>query len=156
MSSPVQIKETYCAYAKMRRSDHSFTHPKSESFPDGFNECKISPTRGLYGNQPNFFNSTVTNNRVATVSDRGWLVTSSSPVPLKTRRVEMRCTLNLSRLRRPLVGVVVRICMLPECHLQSEHALVDRASCWFDRIAHPDGLPEWPAVLLEDLRLVHM
>ncbi|GFT08673.1 hypothetical protein TNCV_662401 [Trichonephila clavipes] len=26
------------------------------------------------------------------VSDRGWLVTSSSPVPLKTRRVGKRCT----------------------------------------------------------------
>ncbi|GFV25876.1 uncharacterized protein TNCV_3868441 [Trichonephila clavipes] len=34
---------------------------------------------------------------VAKVSDRGWLVTSSSLVPLKTRRVGARCTLNLSR-----------------------------------------------------------
>ncbi|GFU24576.1 uncharacterized protein TNCV_2265201 [Trichonephila clavipes] len=30
-------------------------------------------------------------------SDRGWKVTSSSPVPLKTRRVGQQCTLNLSR-----------------------------------------------------------
>ncbi|GFX27865.1 hypothetical protein TNCV_3082881 [Trichonephila clavipes] len=30
-------------------------------------------------------------------------VTSSSPVPLKTRRVWERCTLNLSRAQRPLV-----------------------------------------------------
>ncbi|GFW69476.1 uncharacterized protein TNCV_488241 [Trichonephila clavipes] len=34
---------------------------------------------------------------VVKVSDRGWLVTSSSPVPLLTRRVGERCTLNLSR-----------------------------------------------------------
>ncbi|GFW61635.1 hypothetical protein TNCV_3705701 [Trichonephila clavipes] len=34
------------------------------------------------------------------------LVTSSIPVPLKTRRVGQRCTLNLSRLKRPPVGVV--------------------------------------------------
>ncbi|GFT02667.1 hypothetical protein TNCV_3690721 [Trichonephila clavipes] len=31
------------------------------------------------------------------VSDRGWHVTSLRPVPLKTRRVGQRCTLNLSR-----------------------------------------------------------
>ncbi|GFW31087.1 uncharacterized protein TNCV_1372491 [Trichonephila clavipes] len=38
------------------------------------------------------------------------LVTSSSPVPLKTRRVEQRCTLNLSRAERSSrgCGVVVR------------------------------------------------
>ncbi|GFV01075.1 hypothetical protein TNCV_1009961 [Trichonephila clavipes] len=30
-------------------------------------------------------------------SDRGWHVTSSSPVPLKTRRVGERCPLKLSR-----------------------------------------------------------
>ncbi|GFV50725.1 hypothetical protein TNCV_2213861 [Trichonephila clavipes] len=35
--------------------------------------------------------------RVVKVSDRGWFVTSSSPVPLKTRRVGERCTLHLSR-----------------------------------------------------------
>ncbi|GFV75327.1 uncharacterized protein TNCV_1481731 [Trichonephila clavipes] len=35
--------------------------------------------------------------RVVQVSDRTCLVTSSSPVPLKTRRVGQRCTLNLSR-----------------------------------------------------------
>ncbi|GFT76923.1 uncharacterized protein TNCV_2860661 [Trichonephila clavipes] len=43
---------------------------------------------------------------VVKVSDRGWHVTSSSPVPLKTRRVGEGCTLNLSR--RPPVSVVVR------------------------------------------------
>ncbi|GFW63789.1 uncharacterized protein TNCV_3743971 [Trichonephila clavipes] len=38
------------------------------------------------------------------------LVTSSSPVPLKTRRVEQRCTLNLSRAETSFrrCGVVVR------------------------------------------------
>ncbi|GFV38215.1 hypothetical protein TNCV_4792011 [Trichonephila clavipes] len=36
-------------------------------------------------------------------SDRGWLCHSSSPVPLKTRRVGQRCTLNLEL---PPVGVV--------------------------------------------------
>ncbi|GFX24331.1 uncharacterized protein TNCV_421321 [Trichonephila clavipes] len=34
---------------------------------------------------------------VVKVSVRGRLVTSSSPVPLKTRRAGQRCTLNLSR-----------------------------------------------------------
>ncbi|GFX40820.1 uncharacterized protein TNCV_3760422 [Trichonephila clavipes] len=34
---------------------------------------------------------------VVKVSDRDWLVTSSSPVPLKTRRVGKRCSINLSR-----------------------------------------------------------
>ncbi|GFY07515.1 hypothetical protein TNCV_1822751 [Trichonephila clavipes] len=34
---------------------------------------------------------------VIKASDRGWRVISSSPVPLKTRRVGKRCTLNLSR-----------------------------------------------------------
>ncbi|GFU54300.1 hypothetical protein TNCV_576771 [Trichonephila clavipes] len=33
---------------------------------------------------------------VVKVSDRGWHVMSSSPVPLKNRRVGERCTLNLS------------------------------------------------------------
>ncbi|GFW69506.1 uncharacterized protein TNCV_488521 [Trichonephila clavipes] len=38
------------------------------------------------------------------------LVTSSSPVPLKTRRVEQRCTLNMSRAETSSswCGVVVR------------------------------------------------
>ncbi|GFU01943.1 uncharacterized protein TNCV_1524301 [Trichonephila clavipes] len=42
--------------------------------------------------------------------DRGWLVTSSSPVPLKTRRVGERCMLNLSRAQMSSrwCGVVVR------------------------------------------------
>ncbi|GFV67864.1 uncharacterized protein TNCV_926301 [Trichonephila clavipes] len=35
------------------------------------------------------------------------LVTSSSPVPLKTRRVGQRCTLNLSRAETSPDGVVV-------------------------------------------------
>ncbi|GFY34133.1 uncharacterized protein TNCV_2504361 [Trichonephila clavipes] len=34
---------------------------------------------------------------VVKVLDYGWRVMSSSPVSLKTRRVEQRCTLNLSR-----------------------------------------------------------
>ncbi|GFV51357.1 hypothetical protein TNCV_4687201 [Trichonephila clavipes] len=34
---------------------------------------------------------------VVKASDRGWRIKSSSPVPLKTRRVGERCTLNLSR-----------------------------------------------------------
>ncbi|GFW96556.1 aminoglycoside phosphotransferase domain-containing protein 1 [Trichonephila clavipes] len=48
---------------------------------------------------------------VIKVSDRGWLVTSSRPVPLKTRRVGERCTLNLSRAQTSFrcCGVVVRI-----------------------------------------------
>ncbi|GFV43104.1 hypothetical protein TNCV_1410011 [Trichonephila clavipes] len=34
---------------------------------------------------------------VVKISDRSWHVRSSSPGPLKTRRVGARCTLNLSR-----------------------------------------------------------
>ncbi|GFW79056.1 apolipoprotein B-100 [Trichonephila clavipes] len=45
---------------------------------------------------------------VVKLSDRGWHVPSSSPIPLKTRRVEQRCTLNLSRDQTSPVGVVVR------------------------------------------------
>ncbi|GFS73845.1 uncharacterized protein TNCV_1458731 [Trichonephila clavipes] len=37
--------------------------------------------------------------RVVKISDRGWCVTSSCPVPLKIRRVGERCTLNLSRVQ---------------------------------------------------------
>ncbi|GFS71715.1 hypothetical protein TNCV_2995091 [Trichonephila clavipes] len=41
------------------------------------------------------------------VSDHGWHVTSSSPVPLKTHCVGQRCTLDLSRAQARLpVGVV--------------------------------------------------
>ncbi|GFV95096.1 hypothetical protein TNCV_3708911 [Trichonephila clavipes] len=45
---------------------------------------------------------------VVKVLDRGWLVTSSSPLPLKTRRVGERCTLNLSRTQKSSRCVVVR------------------------------------------------
>ncbi|GFV15698.1 uncharacterized protein TNCV_986811 [Trichonephila clavipes] len=47
---------------------------------------------------------------VVKVSDRGWLVTNSSPVPLKTHHVGQRCTLNLSRAETSSrwCGVVVR------------------------------------------------
>ncbi|GFU93229.1 histone-lysine N-methyltransferase SETMAR [Trichonephila clavipes] len=46
----------------------------------------------------------------AAVSDRGWLVTSSSPLPLKIRRVGERCSLNLSRAQTSSRwwGVLVR------------------------------------------------
>ncbi|GFW08656.1 uncharacterized protein TNCV_2776771 [Trichonephila clavipes] len=47
---------------------------------------------------------------VVKVSDFGWHVTSSSPVPLKTCRVGERCTLNMSRAQTSShwSGVVVR------------------------------------------------
>ncbi|GFT89784.1 hypothetical protein TNCV_1665541 [Trichonephila clavipes] len=47
---------------------------------------------------------------VVKVSDRGWLVTSSSPVPPKTHRVGEQCTLNLSKAQTSSrwCGVVVR------------------------------------------------
>ncbi|GFY20601.1 uncharacterized protein TNCV_1118351 [Trichonephila clavipes] len=49
-------------------------------------------------------------NPLVKVSDHGRHVTSSSPVPLKTRRVGERCTLNLSRAQTSSrrCGVVVR------------------------------------------------
>ncbi|GFS91039.1 hypothetical protein TNCV_2120241 [Trichonephila clavipes] len=43
---------------------------------------------------------------VVKVSDHGRHVMSSSPVPLKTRSVGQRCTLNLSRAETSPVGVV--------------------------------------------------
>ncbi|GFY23259.1 uncharacterized protein TNCV_3939551 [Trichonephila clavipes] len=48
--------------------------------------------------------------RVVKVSDRGWFVPSSSPVPLKTRRVGQRCTLIPSRVHTSSrwCGVAVR------------------------------------------------
>ncbi|GFS89307.1 hypothetical protein TNCV_3399831 [Trichonephila clavipes] len=47
---------------------------------------------------------------VVKVSNHGWHVSSSSPVPQKTRRVRQRCTLNLSRaeMSSRWCGVVVR------------------------------------------------
>ncbi|GFW80414.1 uncharacterized protein TNCV_2945461 [Trichonephila clavipes] len=47
---------------------------------------------------------------VVKVSDRAWCVMSSSRVPLKTRRVGERCTLNLSRAQISFrwCGVLVR------------------------------------------------
>ncbi|GFW19498.1 uncharacterized protein TNCV_1603921 [Trichonephila clavipes] len=47
---------------------------------------------------------------VVRVSDHGRYVMSSSPLPLKTRRVGKRCTLNLSRAETSSrwCGVVVR------------------------------------------------
>ncbi|GFT68908.1 hypothetical protein TNCV_1804401 [Trichonephila clavipes] len=47
---------------------------------------------------------------VVKVSDRGWFVPSSSPEPLKTRRVGQQCTLSLSRAQTASrwCGVVVR------------------------------------------------
>ncbi|GFW93020.1 hypothetical protein TNCV_4209561 [Trichonephila clavipes] len=48
--------------------------------------------------------------QVVKVSDHGWRVMSSSPVPLKTRRVGERCTLNLSSAQASSrwCGVVIR------------------------------------------------
>ncbi|GFX13732.1 hypothetical protein TNCV_599421 [Trichonephila clavipes] len=47
---------------------------------------------------------------VVKVSDRGWRVMSSTPVPLKIHRVGERCTLNLSRTQTSSrwCGIVVR------------------------------------------------
>ncbi|GFT92147.1 uncharacterized protein TNCV_1972921 [Trichonephila clavipes] len=45
---------------------------------------------------------------VVKVSDHGKHVMSSSPVPLKTRRVGEQCTFNLLRAQTFSVGVVVR------------------------------------------------
>ncbi|GFW54544.1 uncharacterized protein TNCV_2232181 [Trichonephila clavipes] len=67
--------------------------------------------------QATFFHSSVVQCRcwgcgspVVKVSDNGGNVMSSSPVPLKTRRVGERCTLNLSRAQTSSRwwGVVVR------------------------------------------------
>ncbi|GFU75390.1 uncharacterized protein TNCV_4177321 [Trichonephila clavipes] len=48
--------------------------------------------------------------QVVKVSNHGWHVSSSSPVPQKTRRVGQRCTLNISRaeMSSRWCGVVVR------------------------------------------------
>ncbi|GFV66970.1 hypothetical protein TNCV_356561 [Trichonephila clavipes] len=47
--------------------------------------------------------------QMVNVSDNGWRAMSSSPVPLKTRRVGKRCTLHLSRLKHPPVGEVWKL-----------------------------------------------
>ncbi|GFT75848.1 hypothetical protein TNCV_851491 [Trichonephila clavipes] len=60
----------------------------------------LSPPTGVCGR----------GSQVVKVSDHGWRIMSSSPVPLKTRRVWERCTSNLSRTQTPSRrgGVVVR------------------------------------------------
>ncbi|GFV95410.1 uncharacterized protein TNCV_4574121 [Trichonephila clavipes] len=60
--------------------------------------CLLSMRWGGYGSP------------VVKVSDHGRHVMSSSPVPLKTRRVGQRCTLNLSRAETSSLwcGVIVR------------------------------------------------
>ncbi|GFW43598.1 uncharacterized protein TNCV_4769501 [Trichonephila clavipes] len=57
-------------------------------------------------------------NLVVKVSDHGWLITSSSPVPLKTRRIGERCMLNLSRAETSSrwCGVVARRGCRLRCH----------------------------------------
>ncbi|GFT11156.1 uncharacterized protein TNCV_1085031 [Trichonephila clavipes] len=58
-------------------------------------------------------------NLVVKLSDSGWYMTSSSPVPLKNHRVRKRCTLNLPRDQTSFhwCGVVVSRggCQL-KCH----------------------------------------
>ncbi|GFX49195.1 uncharacterized protein TNCV_5041891 [Trichonephila clavipes] len=75
---------------------------------------------------------------VVKVSDRGWLVTSSIPVPLKIRRVEARCTLYLSRAQTSSrwSDVVVRRggCQLRCCPhqltmVQNDEVLRPKPSC---------------------------
>ncbi|GFV67235.1 hypothetical protein TNCV_3669901 [Trichonephila clavipes] len=57
------------------------------------------------------------NSRVIKVCVRGWQVTSSSPVPLKARRVGERCALNMSRAQTSTRGVLVRRGRWhPRCH----------------------------------------
>ncbi|GFV70192.1 uncharacterized protein TNCV_2553361 [Trichonephila clavipes] len=62
-------------------------------------------------------NCAIFNSLVVKVSDRDWLLTSSSPVLLKTHRVGKRGTLNLSRADTSSRwwGVVVR---REECQLR--------------------------------------
>ncbi|GFU73500.1 hypothetical protein TNCV_931861 [Trichonephila clavipes] len=46
---------------------------------------------------------------VVKASDRGWHITSLSPVPLKTRRVGERCTLHLSKAETSSRGLVWKL-----------------------------------------------
>ncbi|GFV70714.1 hypothetical protein TNCV_2022781 [Trichonephila clavipes] len=62
------------------------------------------------------------NSLVVMVSDRGWRVMSSSPVPLKTRRVGQRCTLNLTSLKCPPFGVKCKLGEgLPQLRFRLHH-----------------------------------
>ncbi|GFV95143.1 hypothetical protein TNCV_1292611 [Trichonephila clavipes] len=65
--------------------------------------------------------------QVVKVSDRGRLVTSSSPVPLNIRRVRERCVLNLSRAQTSSrwCGVVVR---RGRCQLRCHSSSLDHGS----------------------------
>ncbi|GFX41738.1 hypothetical protein TNCV_388511 [Trichonephila clavipes] len=67
----------------------------------GFSGAFLSPIDTLLSIRRLFILLTLTNvgrgSQMVKISDRGWLVTISSPVPLKTHRVGERCTLNPSR-----------------------------------------------------------
>ncbi|GFY25153.1 uncharacterized protein TNCV_2482741 [Trichonephila clavipes] len=97
---------------------------------------------------------------VVKVSDHGRHVMSSSPVPLKTRRVEKRCTLNLSRAQTfsRWCGVVVR---REGCQLSDEahfwlNGYVNKQNCriwseanpqvYVETPLHPEKLTVWCAL----------
>ncbi|GFW94389.1 hypothetical protein TNCV_1433241 [Trichonephila clavipes] len=87
--TPLHIKCTLCSsFVKRPRWCHQLNIPRNQH---------ADPSRGR-GSQ------------VVKVSDSGWHVPSSNPVPLKTRRVGEGCRLNLSRAQRSSrwCGVVVR------------------------------------------------
>ncbi|GFV73400.1 paired domain-containing protein [Trichonephila clavipes] len=94
LSSSRDVEGDYELVSEIKRSDNeSTTVSKSSSSSQSF-----EMVRGGRGSL------------VVKVSNRGWYVTSSSPVPLKTRRVRERCTLNLSRsqMSSRWWGVIVR------------------------------------------------
>ncbi|GFX71046.1 uncharacterized protein TNCV_3648111 [Trichonephila clavipes] len=100
---------------------------------------------------------------VVKVSDHGRHVMSSSPVPLKTRRVGQRCTLNLSRAETSSrwCGVVVRrgdaaqVLSTDEAHFWL-NGYVNKQNCriwseanpqvYIETPLHPEKLTVWCAL----------
>ncbi|GFU80621.1 hypothetical protein TNCV_534951 [Trichonephila clavipes] len=73
---------------KQRKGKSSFENPS---------RAKTAQSRRAAYWTPLVYDINGRSSPVVKVWDRGWLVTSLSPLPLKTRRVGQRCTLNLSR-----------------------------------------------------------
>ncbi|GFW06872.1 hypothetical protein TNCV_3289711 [Trichonephila clavipes] len=85
---------------------------------------------------------------VVKVSDLGWRVMSLSPVPLKTRRVGERCTLNLLRAQTSSrwCGVVVRRGRSASSAAQAPMLMdfVVVVSCPCSEIKWRRRRPKWP------------
>ncbi|GFV15569.1 uncharacterized protein TNCV_4835951 [Trichonephila clavipes] len=121
-------------------------HPAAACIVDGNDRNQVSrPTTYQQG----------CGSPVVKVSDHGKHVMSSSPVPLKTRRVGQRCMLNLSRAETSSrwCGVVVR--RGDEAHFWL-NGYVNKQNCliwseanpqvYVETLLHPEKLTVWCAL----------